>query len=135
MFNTLSNPLFACCTAAEIMASLMPIFQSIREHQGNNKMGFLHPITSDRVTLSAHGCETHSWSRKISAPSRLSLPSSSTSSPCSTLPRVLQCSVVVCSSVLCSQGTRSIFNWEIFWFIWRRYLKILQPWFAVISLD
>ena len=90
MFNTLSNTLFACHTAAEIMATLMPIFQSIREQQGHNKMGFLHPITSERVTLSAHGCETHSWSRKLSAPSRLSLPSSSTSSPCSTLPRVLQ---------------------------------------------
>ena len=27
-------------------------------------MGFLHPIT-DKVCISAHGCASHSWSRKI----------------------------------------------------------------------
>merc|ERR1719278_1753997 len=100
--------MFAWFSAAEIMASLMPIFQSIREHQGSNKMGFLHPITTDRVTLSAHGCQSHSWSRKISAPSRLSLLSSTTSSPCSTLPRVLQ--TAVCQCVLSSNIIGSFFD-------------------------
>ena len=84
------------------MATLMPIFQSIRDQeggQGGPRMGFLHPLTSDRLTLSTHGCTNHSWTRKVSAPSRLSLPSSTTSSPCSTLPRVPQCCVSSLSSL------------------------------------
>lgn len=52
--------------AAEIMLSLQPIFASIRKHGGLTcGIGFLHPIT-DRVTISAHGCASHSWSRKVS---------------------------------------------------------------------
>ena len=75
------------------MAQLMPIFQSIRENQSfsTSGIGFLHPITDDRVTLSAHGCSSHSWSRKISAPSRLAFTSgSSTPTGYSTLPRVFR---------------------------------------------
>ena len=49
------------------MLSLQPIFASIRKHGGLTcGIGFLHPIT-DRVTISAHGCASHSWSRKVSA--------------------------------------------------------------------
>ncbi len=49
----------------------MPIFATIRKHGGLTAgIGFLHPVT-DRVTLSAHGCVTHSWSRRVSS----SLPS------------------------------------------------------------
>lgn len=83
--------IFACLSADEIMATLMPIIQSIRENQSfsTSGIGFLHPITDGRVTLSAHGCASHSWSRKISAPSRLSFTSgSSTPTGYSTLPRV-----------------------------------------------
>merc|ERR1712106_17197 len=79
------------CRADEIMATLMPIIQSIRENQSfsTSGIGFLHPITDGRVTLSAHGCASHSWSRKISAPSRLSFTSgSSTPTGYSTLPRI-----------------------------------------------
>ena len=70
------------------MATLMPIFQSIRENQSfsTSGFGFLHPITDDKVTLSAHGCASHSISRKISAPPKLAFSPSSTGY--STLPRV-----------------------------------------------
>ncbi len=47
----------------------MPIFATIRKHGGLTAgIGFLHPVT-DRVTLSAHGCVTHSWSRRVSSSS------------------------------------------------------------------
>jgi hypothetical protein len=32
-------------------------------------IGFLHPVAGGRVTLSAHGCVAHSWTRRI-GPSR-----------------------------------------------------------------
>ena len=51
--------------AEAILLTLLPIFHSIRQTRGLlGGIGFLHPIT-DRVTISAHGCESHSWSRKI----------------------------------------------------------------------
>jgi hypothetical protein len=47
----------------------LPIFATIRKHGGLTAgIGFLHPVT-DRVTLSAHGCVTHSWSRRVSSTS------------------------------------------------------------------
>ena len=62
---------------------MLPVFQSIRENEslGRGGMGFLHPITADTVTLSAHGCTSHSFSvklqsRKFSAPARLQPPPS-----------------------------------------------------------
>ena len=52
--------------ADAIMITLLPIFAAIRQTRGvlPGGIGFLHPIT-DKVTISAHGCESHSWSRKI----------------------------------------------------------------------
>ena len=87
MFFLLLFNILACLSADEIMATLMPIFQSIRENQSfsTSSFGFLHPITDDKVTLSAHGCASHSISRKISAPPKLAF---STSTGHSTLPRV-----------------------------------------------
>jgi hypothetical protein len=53
----------------------LPIFATIRKHGGLTAgIGFLHPVT-DRVTLSAHGCVAHSWSRRVSSSS---LPSENT---------------------------------------------------------
>jgi len=58
---------FSFLLAAEIWLSLLPIFATIRKHGGLTAgVGFLHPVT-DRVTLSAHGCVAHSWSRRVSA--------------------------------------------------------------------
>ena len=66
------------------MSVLLPVFQAIREETSDvatSWMGFLHPITDTTVTISAHGCASHSWTRKISAPS------SNPSSPYGTLRR------------------------------------------------
>ena len=62
------NPDTACLAAAEILACLLPIFQSIREKAGFvQAIGFLHPVAEGRVTLSAHGCVAHSWTRRITS--------------------------------------------------------------------
>ena len=50
------------------MQSLVAIFQAIRACNGlAGGIGFLHPIVEDRVTISAHGCASHSWSCRIGA--------------------------------------------------------------------
>ena len=69
----------ACLAAPEILACLLPIFQSIREKEGFvQAIGFLHPVSDGRVTLSAHGCVSHSWTRRISSSSTPSRTSSTT---------------------------------------------------------
>ena len=69
----------ACLTAEEILACLTPIFKSIREKEGfTQAIGFLHPVSEGRVTLSAHGCVAHSWTRRITASAASSRTSSST---------------------------------------------------------
>ena len=73
------NPDTACLAAAEILACLLPIFQSIREKAGFvQAIGFLHPVAEGRVTLSAHGCVAHSWTRRITSSAASSRTSSVT---------------------------------------------------------